>query len=103
MAWACPQNGQGRYIPCKPKTALRWTQPGKSPGKRKQSRPRTTWGGTVLTVVFPQFTSFHSVLTELKEMGLTLGSLSNYDGTTNENVTQKTNFTFLKLLRYFPN
>ena len=32
-----------------------------------------------------------------------LGNLSNYDGDANENVTQKTNFTFLKLLRYYPN
>ena len=31
-----------------------------------------------------------------------LGSLSNYDGNANENVTQKTNFTSLKLLRYYP-
>ena len=32
-----------------------------------------------------------------------LGSLSNYDGNANENVTQKTNVTFLKLLRYYLN
>ena len=38
-----------------PKTALRWTPL----GKRKQGRPRTTWRRTVIT--------------EVKEMGLTLG------------------------------
>ena len=32
-----------------------------------------------------------------------IGSLSNYDGNANENVTPKTNFTFLKLLRCYPN
>ena len=32
-----------------------------------------------------------------------LGSLSNYDGDANENVTRKTNFTVLQLLRYYPN
>ena len=40
---------------------------------------------------------FHSLVFAATE------SLSNYDGNTNENVTQKTNFTFLKLLRYNPN
>ena len=34
---------------------------------------------------------------------LTIGSLSSYDGDANENLTQKTNFIFLKLLRYYPN
>ena len=32
-----------------------------------------------------------------------IGSLSNDDGNAKENVTQKTNFTFLKLLRCYPN
>ena len=32
-----------------------------------------------------------------------LGSLSNYDGNANENVTRKTNLTFSKLLRYYHN
>ena len=32
-----------------------------------------------------------------------LVSLSNYDSDANENVTQKTNFTFFKLLCYYPN
>ena len=30
-----------------------------------------------------------------------LGSLSNYDGDANENVTRKTNFTVLELLFFF--
>ena len=34
---------------------------------------------------------------------LIIGSFSNYDGNGNENVTQKTNLAFLKLLRYHPN
>ena len=34
---------------------------------------------------------------------LTLESLSNYNGNATENITQKTNFTFLKLLCYYPN
>ena len=33
----------------------------------------------------------------------TIESLSNYDGNGNENGVQKTNFTFLKLLLYYPN
>ena len=38
-------------------------------------------------------------------LNLLIGSFSNYDGDSNENVIQKTNFTLLnsKLLRYYPN
>ena len=41
---------------------------------------------------------------EFSEVGVVdeLGSLSNYHGNSNENLTQKTSFTFLKLLRYYP-
>jgi len=41
---------------CIPKTALRWTPP----GRRKQEQPMTTWR--------------HSVMAKLKEMGLTWGA-----------------------------
>ena len=44
-----------------------------------------------------------AVLMQVCVAASSLESLSNYDGDANENATQKTNFTFLKPLRYYPN
>ena len=40
-------------------------------------------------------------VTPVAELDNIIASLSNYDGNANENVTQKTNFNFLKLLRCY--